>query len=276
MSDPPRLCGSCRTQCLPQAGPRWRLRRIRRAYAPSHHVQPQPHAVAVATCRCYCKYCAFATHQPHLHAPERCWRCSTAAAAQRKGAAGADRRAAGGQRRVRGAPREHGFEDFGGLRRVGCEQALERGLSAAHQPRGAGARDLARLREVTASQGLMLESVTGDLVAHQGSPTKHPARAASTRSMRPASSRSRSRAGSWLGSASAMRSGGALEALAAVHAATATSGGDPPELRPAPAYYGQEPAEIADAARASTGAPGSPEAPCRCAAVGDARSRWTT
>ena len=22
------------------------------------------------TCRCYCKYCAFATHQPHLHSPE--------------------------------------------------------------------------------------------------------------------------------------------------------------------------------------------------------------
>src|SRR5690242_14982404 len=22
------------------------------------------------TCRCYCKYCAFATHQPHLHDPE--------------------------------------------------------------------------------------------------------------------------------------------------------------------------------------------------------------
>src|SRR5881409_295958 len=22
------------------------------------------------TCRCYCKYCAFATHQPHLHAPD--------------------------------------------------------------------------------------------------------------------------------------------------------------------------------------------------------------
>ena len=21
------------------------------------------------TCRCYCKYCAFATHQPHLHEP---------------------------------------------------------------------------------------------------------------------------------------------------------------------------------------------------------------
>src|SRR5437899_737856 len=22
------------------------------------------------TCRCYCKYCAFATHKPHLYAPE--------------------------------------------------------------------------------------------------------------------------------------------------------------------------------------------------------------
>src|SRR6516162_9946292 len=22
------------------------------------------------TCRCYCKYCAFATHRPHLHPPE--------------------------------------------------------------------------------------------------------------------------------------------------------------------------------------------------------------
>ena len=22
------------------------------------------------TCRCYCKYCAFATHQPHLHEPD--------------------------------------------------------------------------------------------------------------------------------------------------------------------------------------------------------------
>src|SRR2546429_97073 len=34
---------------------------------------------------------------------------------------------------------------------------------------------LARLREVTASQGLMLESMRDDLVAHQASPTKDPA-----------------------------------------------------------------------------------------------------
>ncbi len=38
------------------------------------------------------------------------------------------------------------------------------------------ARDLARLREVTASQGLMLESVSERLMetVHAGSPTKHP------------------------------------------------------------------------------------------------------
>ena len=44
-----------------------------------------------------------------------------------------------------------------------------------HTNIGAASReDLARLREVTASQGLMLESVNPDLVVHQGSPTKHP------------------------------------------------------------------------------------------------------
>jgi FO synthase len=56
-----------------------------------------------------------------------------------------------------------------------CERALERGLLP-HTNLGALSRpDLARLREVTASQGLMLESVRPDLTAHQGSPTKDPA-----------------------------------------------------------------------------------------------------
>ena len=56
-----------------------------------------------------------------------------------------------------------------------CERALERGLLP-HTNLGVLSRDdLARLREVTASQGLMLESINPDLVVHQGSPTKHPA-----------------------------------------------------------------------------------------------------
>ena len=55
---------------------------------------------------------------------------------------------------------------------------LERGLLP-HTNLGVLAReDLARLREVTASQGLMLESVSERLMetVHAGSPTKHPAR----------------------------------------------------------------------------------------------------
>ena len=59
-----------------------------------------------------------------------------------------------------------------------CERALERGLLP-HTNLGVLSReDLARLREVTASQGLMLESVSERLMetVHAGSPTKHPAR----------------------------------------------------------------------------------------------------
>ena len=72
--------------------------------------------------------------------------------------------------------RAFGHEDFTAYVAWVCERALERGLLP-HTNLGVLSRDdLARLREVTASQGLMLESVNPDLVAHQGSPTKHPAR----------------------------------------------------------------------------------------------------
>ena len=59
-----------------------------------------------------------------------------------------------------------------------CERALERGLLP-HTNLGVLSReDLGPLREVTASQGLMLESVSERLMesVHAGSPTKHPAR----------------------------------------------------------------------------------------------------
>ena len=59
-----------------------------------------------------------------------------------------------------------------------CEKALERGVLPHTNLGTLDATDLARLRAVTASQGLMLESTNPDLVAHQGSPTKHPARPA--------------------------------------------------------------------------------------------------
>ena len=75
---------------------------------------------------------------------------------------------------------EWGHEDFTSYVVWACERALERGMLPAHEPRCARASDdLARLREVTASQGLMLESTAERLMetVHAGSPTKHPARA---------------------------------------------------------------------------------------------------
>src|SRR4051794_21410613 len=72
---------------------------------------------------------------------------------------------------------EWGHEDFTSYVVWACERALERGMLP-HTNLGVLSRDdLARLREVTASQGLMLESTAERLMetVHAGSPTKHPA-----------------------------------------------------------------------------------------------------
>src|SRR3712207_3700054 len=127
------------------------------------------------TCRCYCKYCSFATHKAHLYAPDEVEKLLDDAA--RRGAkellvltgerpevnAGVARRLA-----------EYGHEDFTSYVAWACERALERGMLP-HTNIGVVSReDLSRLREVTASQGLMLESVNPDLTVHAGSPTKLP------------------------------------------------------------------------------------------------------
>ena len=111
--------------------------------------------------------------------------------------------------------------------------------------------DLARLREVSASQGLMLESISERLMetVHAGSPTKHPARRLETiraagRAEDPVHERDprrhrRERAG-------ARRI--ARGARGGARRARPHPGGDPAELRPPPALLRREPAEIADAA----------------------------
>src|SRR3954447_6194626 len=128
------------------------------------------------TCRCYCKYCAFATRQPHLHEPEEVLKLLDHA--KRRGVKellvltgeGPDEHPG-----VRARLDALGFADFVAYVVWCCERGLERGLLP-HTNLGVLSRDdLARLREVTASQGLMLESVNAGLVVHQGSPTKHPA-----------------------------------------------------------------------------------------------------
>src|SRR5918999_1536469 len=128
------------------------------------------------TCRCHCKYCAFATHRPHLHEPEEVERLIDRAARRRiKELLVLTGEAPDHHPGVAERLAELGFADFTAYVVWACERALERGLLP-HTNLGVLSKDdLARLREVTASQGLMLESVNPDLVAHQGSPTKHPA-----------------------------------------------------------------------------------------------------
>jgi FO synthase len=132
------------------------------------------------TCRCYCKYCAFATHQAHLHDPDEVLALLDQAARRHRvkellvltGEAPEHNRA------VAARLAEYGHEDFTAYVVWVCERALERGLLP-HTNLGVLSRaDLARLRAVTASQGLMLESVSERLMetVHAGSPTKHPAR----------------------------------------------------------------------------------------------------
>jgi FO synthase len=128
------------------------------------------------TCVSHCKYCAFATHQPHLHAPDEVERLLDGAVRRNIKEllvlTGDDPAYHPG---VRERLAELGFDDFVAYVVWCCERALERGLLP-HTNLGALSRnDLARLREVTASQGLMIESLRPDLVAHQASPTKDPA-----------------------------------------------------------------------------------------------------
>jgi FO synthase len=141
---------------------------------------------------------------------------------------------------------ELGFVDFVGYVVWCCERALERGLLP-HTNLGALSReDLARLREVTASQGLMLESLRPDLVAHQGSPSKDPAlRLGTIRAAGELRIPFTSGILVGIGESPADRVA-ALEALAAVH----REHGHLQEVIlqnfvPHRRYYGQEPAQIA-------------------------------
>ena len=199
------------------------------------------------TCQCFCKYCAFATHRPHLHAPDEVTALLDDAARRRvKELLVLTGEAPDHHPGVRERLGEWGFEDFTAYVVWACQQGLERGLLP-HTNLGVLSRDdLARLREVTASQGLMLESVNPDLVAHQGSPTKHPEQRLAT--IRAAGElRIPFTSGILVGIGESEDDRMAsLEALAAVHA----EHGHLQEVIlqnfvPHRRYYGEEPAEIA-------------------------------
>ncbi len=216
------------------------------------------------TCRCYCKYCAFATHQTHLQSPQEVERLLDEAVARRRAKellvlTGERPEVNGG---VAERLREYGHSDFTSYVVWACERALERGLLP-HTNLGVMDRsDLARLREVTASQGLMLESVNPDLAVHQGSPTKHPTRrletiAAAGELKIPFTS------GILVGiGESEEERVAALEAIAELH----ERHGHIQEVIlqnfvPHQSYYGREPAQIADAATREYWRTGVVEAP---------------
>ncbi|MGA9874401.1 MAG: 5-amino-6-(D-ribitylamino)uracil--L-tyrosine 4-hydroxyphenyl transferase CofH [Solirubrobacteraceae bacterium] len=221
------------------------------------------------TCRCYCKYCAFATHKAHLYSPEEVIEILDGAARRQV----KELLVLTGEHpevnpQVRERLDSYGHADFTAYVVWACERALERGLLA-HTNLGVLSRDdLARLREVSASQGLMLESVSERLMqtVHAGSPTKHPERRLET--IRAAGElRIPFTSGILVGiGETAQERIESLEAIAALH----SEYGHIQEVIlqnfvPHQSYYGQEPAKIADAAARAywrTGVEGSvgPEA----------------
>jgi FO synthase len=202
------------------------------------------------TCRCYCKYCAFATHKAHLYSPEEVEaRLDEAVKRNAKELLVLTGEMPEVNPVVAERLRSYGHEDFVSYVVWACERALERGILPHTNLGVLGRDDLARLREVTASQGLMLESINPDLVVHQGSPTKHPAKRLDT--LRAAGDlRIPFTTGILVGIGETPDERvQALEAIAAVHAEY----GHIQEVIlqnfvPHPRYYGREVAEIADAA----------------------------
>ncbi len=129
------------------------------------------------TCQCYCKYCAFATRRAHIYAPDEVE--ARLDEAERRNAK--ELLVLTGERpevnpEVAAKLGEWGHGDFTSYVAWACERALERGILPHTNIGVLRPEDLGRLREVTASQGLMLESVSERLMetVHAGSPTKHP------------------------------------------------------------------------------------------------------
>ncbi len=106
------------------------------------------------TCRCYCKYCAFATHQPHLHEPDEVERrLDDAARRGVKELLVLTGELPESNPEVAERLRRLGHEDFTSYVIWACERGLERGMLP-HSNLGVLSRaDLERLREVNASHG---------------------------------------------------------------------------------------------------------------------------
>ena len=226
------------------------------------------------TCSAFCKYCSFATRRAHLYAPDEVEARLDEAVRRRA----KELLVLTGERpevnaEVAARLRSYGHGDFVSYVVWACEQALERGLLPHTNLGAVGRDDLARLREVTASQGLMLESASERLMetVHAGSPSKHP-RARMATIDAAGELRIPFTSGILVGiGESEEERAAALEALAASHARH----GHLQEVIlqnyvPHPRYYGRDVAALADrsarrrwsqtAGDSSTSLPGHPDA----------------
>ncbi|WP_210491453.1 5-amino-6-(D-ribitylamino)uracil--L-tyrosine 4-hydroxyphenyl transferase CofH [Patulibacter sp. SYSU D01012] len=135
------------------------------------------------TCSAVCKYCAFSTRKFHLHTPQEVERELDEAVKRRaKELLILTGEEPDSHPEVRRQLEAWGFADFVAYVVWAGERALERGLLP-HTNLGAVSKDdLARLRRIAASQGVMLESISPRLMetVHAGSPSKHPDRRMAT------------------------------------------------------------------------------------------------
>ncbi|WP_084269652.1 5-amino-6-(D-ribitylamino)uracil--L-tyrosine 4-hydroxyphenyl transferase CofH [Patulibacter minatonensis] len=135
------------------------------------------------TCSSVCKYCAFATRKFHLHTKDEVLAILDEAVKRRaKELLILTGEEPDSHPEVAATLKEWGFTDFVDYVVWAGERALERGLLP-HTNLGAVTKEqLARLRTVTASQGVMLESISERLMetVHAGSPSKHPQRRLAT------------------------------------------------------------------------------------------------
>ncbi len=200
------------------------------------------------TCVSHCKYCAFATHRPHLHEPDEVERLIDRAA--RRGVKELLVLTGDDPAHVPGVGErlaELGFDGLRRLRRVVLRARARARAAAAHEPRRAGPRGpraAARGDGVAGADARVDARRTSSRTRRRRRRTR---RCGWRRSARRASCGSRSRAGSSSGSARRAEDRvAALEALAAVHA----EHGHLQEVIlqnfvPHRRYYGEEPADIA-------------------------------
>ena len=110
------------------------------------------------TCQCYCKYCAFATHQAHIYSPDEVdEHLEQAVRRNAKELLVLTGELPEVNPIVKAKLESWGHEDFTSYVVWACERAMERGMLPHTNIGVLGREDQARLREVTASQGLMLE-----------------------------------------------------------------------------------------------------------------------